>query len=116
MMSKVGLLPGSSPLPVSGPSAPSVHAQSQVEGKSRDNIVDVARLLRELGGRDNIGEMGACATTRLRLSIKEKSQVDWEGLREAGVLASVEVSEGLYHLIVGWRAEAVAAELESACA
>lgn len=88
----------------------------QVQPKRSENAVDVSRLLQNLGGRDNIDELGACATTRLRLRINEKSQVDWPGVRDAGVLASVEVSEGLYHLIVGWQAEALATELEKACA
>ena len=99
-----GALMGKTGAPVD--QTPSV---ATVQRKTSDNVVDVSRLLRELGGRDNIGELGACATTRLRLSIREKSKVDWPGLRDAGVLASVEVSDGLYHLIVGWQAEAVAA-------
>lgn len=84
--------------------------------KASGHRVDLAGLLNGLGGPSNIIEPGACATTRLRLAVKDNSVVDQVGLRRAGVLASVEVSAGLYHLIVGWEAESLAAELQNACA
>ncbi len=92
--------------------------QSEVSGvtpqKSRENVVDVSRVLSGLGGAGNILDLSACATTRLRLTVKRKQDVDLTRLREAGVLASVEVTDNLFHLIVGLRADAIAAELNAA--
>lgn len=99
-------------------SAPVAKAEATAESthKKRENHVDLAGLLQGLGGAGNIVAPSACATTRLRLSVKESNAVDLASLRRAGVLASVEVSAGLYHLIVGWEAESIAAELQNACA
>ena len=80
------------------------------------NIVDTTLLLDGLGGKDNIDTLGACATTRLRLQVKDRGRVNEERLKAAGVLASVKVSENLLHLIVGPEAEELAALLRVKCA
>jgi PTS system glucose-specific IIC component len=78
--------------------------------------IDMKLLLLGLGGRENIKDLTACATTRLRLNVKDASTVDLAGLSKAGVLASVKVSDHLLHLIVGLQAETLAEELRAACA
>jgi PTS system glucose-specific IIC component len=105
---------GATRSPTSAPES-SPRVISSRDGK-RKNPVDVTALLAGLGGKENISDLGACATTRLRLTVKESKAVDLERLKSAGVLASVEVSDQLLHLIVGWEAESVADELRAACA
>lgn len=102
---------------LAGSSSRPTSAQPRAALSSRtQNPVDIQALLRGLGGKDNIEDLGACATTRLRLTIKRKESVDLAGLKAAGVLATVQVSEQLFHLIVGWEAETVAENLQAACA
>jgi PTS system glucose-specific IIC component len=84
--------------------------------RSQHNKVDVAALLAGLGGKDNIEELGACATTRLRLTVKHNEAVNLADLKSAGVLAAVQVSDNLLHLIVGFQAEEIANQLSDACA
>jgi PTS system glucose-specific IIC component len=76
--------------------------------------VDSQGLLSALGGARNVAELSACATTRLRISVKEHSALDRDALEEAGVLAVVPAGEKLYHLIVGWHADRLATELQAA--
>ncbi len=78
--------------------------------------VDIDGLLSGLGGARNIVDLGACATTRIRLSVKDGGAVDLLRLKQAGVMASVKVTDDLLHLIVGWQAESLAEELRAACA
>jgi PTS system glucose-specific IIC component len=81
---------------------------------ARQNTIDPRGLLEGLGGRGNVTELSACATTRLRVTVKEDSAVDLALLKRAGVLAAVQVTDRLLHVIVGWQAESLAAELHEA--
>ncbi len=102
----------SAPAPQTAPTAPATPSR-----RSRDETpVDLDALLSGLGGKNNISNLSACATTRLRLNVKDSSVVDLAGLRKAGVMASVKVQDDLLHLIVGWQAETLAEELRAACA
>jgi PTS system glucose-specific IIC component len=98
------------------PSSSTAPRPRSLSGSRSSNPVDIQALLKGLGGKENIEELGACATTRLRLTVKRQESVDLAGLKAAGVLATVQVSEQLLHLIVGWEAEAVAENLQAACA
>lgn len=89
------------------------HASRSVPRAGRENPVDVKGLLRGLGGPKNIVDLTACATTRLRLSVRRKEELNLSGLSAAGVLAHVEVSENHFHLIVGLRAEKIAEEINA---
>ncbi len=87
----------------------------QIPGPSLSGpTVDPRGLLSALGGASNITELSACAATRLRIIVKNKGDLDRDALEQAGVLAVVPLGEKLYHLIVGWHADALAAELEAA--
>lgn len=91
-------------------------ATPSVAARVPTNRVDVAALLSGLGGRGNIEHLDACATTRLRLTVKRSEAVSLPDLKAAGVLAAVQVSDNLLHLIVGFQADAIANELNEACA
>lgn len=72
-----------------------------------------AGLQRALGGAANIRQLQAVAFTRLRVELVDFKQLDAAALRAAGADALFEVRPGLYHLLVGDRAEQLAAELQS---
>lgn len=107
-------------VPAASPSqnaaSPTPSTRAAIAARSQRNKVNVAALLAGLGGRDNIEELGACATTRLRLTVKRNEAVSLPDLKSAGVLAAVQVSDNLLHLIVGFQAEEIANELAEACA
>ncbi len=85
-------------------------------GRKASTTVDLAALVSGLGGKSNIGAFDACASTRLRLNVKDGAAVDLSRIQDSGVMASVKVNETLLHLIVGWQAESLAEELRSAIA
>jgi PTS system glucose-specific IIC component len=104
-----------------GAAAPAAAATSSSSTVSKaalpqETAIEVAVLLASLGGKENIKELSACAATRLRLSVKESAKVDLPGLKSAGVLASVAITDQLLHLIVRRQAETLAKELKTACA
>jgi PTS system glucose-specific IIC component len=88
--------------------------KSAALGRSKGPAIHLPALLSGLGGKANILDLSSCATTRLRLRVKDASVVNFSDLKEAGVLASVKVSDGLLHLIVGSQAESLAEELRQA--
>lgn len=99
------------------PSAQTVAASSPLKSaelaRSKGPAIDLSALLAGLGGKANIDDLSSCATTRLRLCVKDSSAVNISDLKQAGVLASVKVSDGLFHLIVGSQAESLAEELRA---
>ena len=58
-----------------------------------------------LGGEDNIELVEAVAETRLRIVVKDSTAVDSGALHRAGVMGSVQVADGVWHLIVGLESE-----------
>ncbi len=73
--------------------------------------VDPCRLVDALGGVANIGELCACAVTRLRINVKNAGAIDSEALKRVGVLAVVPIAGTCLHLIVGRQADALAAAI-----
>lgn len=67
-------------------------------------------MLRALGGRANIQEIGTC-TTRLRLVVVDNALVDESALKELGTRGVVKPSPGSVQVIIGPTAERVADEL-----
>jgi len=94
-----------SPPTVSGPDA---------RGPTRGipATLSAERLVTALGGKANVSDLFACASSRLRVTVKEQGRVSSDALTSAGVLAVVPVRERLLHLIVGLQAESLAQELK----
>jgi len=67
-------------------------------------------ILNALGGRGNIVEIEQNAI-RIRVQVQDKTQVDEQALRHAGVSGIIKTAYGL-QLIVGDRADQVAQELK----
>jgi PTS system glucose-specific IIC component len=64
-----------------------------------------------LGGKSNIVRVDACAETRLRLVLRDKSQVRDEALKAEGIAAIVRLDGQTLHLLVGLNADQYAAEM-----
>ncbi|HEX3357026.1 MAG TPA: PTS glucose transporter subunit IIBC [Tepidisphaeraceae bacterium] len=64
-----------------------------------------------LGGKSNIVRVDACAETRLRLVVRDQSQVRNSALRDAGIVAVVKVDGDTLHLLAGLNADQYAAEM-----
>ncbi|WP_110687958.1 N-acetylglucosamine-specific PTS transporter subunit IIBC [Salinicola aestuarinus] len=98
----------------------SVREHGQTLGRAApatsDAALETARLddasatawLAALGGRDNLREVSAAATTRLRLSLVDPSQLDESTLESLGTLGVQRFDDGLVHLVVGRQAVAIA--------
>lgn len=72
-----------------------------------------AALRQALGGTAKLAKVEAIAHTRLRVELKPGSQLNQDAARAAGVVAMLEVSPGVWHLIVGDQAAALAQALQS---
>ena len=66
-----------------------------------------AKWIKEaLGGAHNLKSLQAVAKTRLRVELNDSSILNLNELEEkAGVQATVNISPGIYHLIIGHQAE-----------
>ena len=71
-----------------------------------------APLLGALGGRANLRRIEAVALTRLRVELVDPARLDEPAARKAGVLGVMQAAPGVLHLIVGERADQLAAALK----
>ena len=70
-----------------------------------------ALMLESLGGRGNLRKIGAVAFTRLRVELADASRFNEEAAKQAGVVAVMPAAPGVWHLIVGDKAEELARAL-----
>jgi glucose PTS system EIICB or EIICBA component len=66
-----------------------------------------------LGGVQNIASVDACALTRVRVKVRDPSTVNSRSLEASGVTAVMRLDGNVLHLIVGDKAEAIAAVFSS---
>jgi len=72
---------------------------------AKDYLEQAKRIKEALGGAHNLKSLQTVAKTRLRIELNDESMLNLEDLeREAGVQATVNISPGVYHLIVGHQA------------
>ncbi|WP_110643060.1 N-acetylglucosamine-specific PTS transporter subunit IIBC [Salinicola sp. CPA57] len=69
--------------------------------------------LAALGGAENLRNVAAVATTRLRLELKDRAQMDDAALQGLGAAGIQEVGHGVVHLVMGRQAGAVANSLKA---
>ncbi|OLO04362.1 N-acetylglucosamine-specific PTS transporter subunit IIBC [Salinicola socius] len=69
--------------------------------------------LAALGGAENLRNVAAVATTRLRLELKDRGQMDDAALQGLGAAGIQEVGQGVVHLVMGRQAGAVANSLKA---
>ena len=70
------------------------------------------RFLAALGGRDNIGQLGAC-TTRLRLTLVDPARVDEGALKALGAMGILRPSATTLQVVVGPVADVICAEISA---
>ena len=69
-------------------------------------------MLDALGGRANLRRVEAVALSRLRVELVDPARLDEPAARKAGVLGVMQAAPGVLHLIVGERADQLAAALK----
>lgn len=90
--------------------APPMQATVSPIRKAAGNT-DASGLQAALGGRDNIVSSRCVAYTRVRVEVKDASRLNADKLKASGVQEKQEIRPGLYHLIVGDQAAALAPKL-----
>ena len=105
-----------------GPEADEVEAPSPVKAPPPAGIQpplrdpDAARkanaYIAGLGGKANIVRVDACAETRLRLVVRDESQIREAALKSEGIATVVRLDGGkTVHLLAGLNADQYAAEM-----
>ncbi|HEU4653195.1 MAG TPA: N-acetylglucosamine-specific PTS transporter subunit IIBC [Steroidobacteraceae bacterium] len=79
---------------------------------AQSNRVNVEALAAALGGSKNLQSIDV-HSTRLGIRVGANSQIDSAAIKAAGARTAVQVSESLWHVIVGPTAEAVASQLRA---
>ena len=108
-------------LKTAGPEADEVEEASLVKAPAPAGLKlplrdpDAARkasaYIAALGGKANIVRVDACAATRLRLVVRDESQVRGPALKTAGIAAVVKLDGKTLHLLAGLNADQYAAEM-----
>jgi PTS system glucose-specific IIC component len=106
-----------------GPEADEVEAPSPVNAPAPAGLAppvrdpDAARkasaYIAALGGKANVVRVDVCAETRLRLVVRDKTQVREAALESEGIAAVAMLGNGILHLLVDLNADQYAAEMRS---
>jgi PTS system glucose-specific IIC component len=78
-----------------------------------DVVRAAAPIVAALGGASNIVSVEACALTRVRVTVADPARVDETALGRAGIPAVMRLDDSVLHLVVGSKAEAMAAAIAS---
>ena len=62
---------------------------------------DVLTAIQALGGSDNIRSAKACALTRVRIELEQRTEVDTPALQQVGIAETMCCSDTVIHLLVG---------------
>lgn len=73
-----------------------------------NNCVEIIKCF---GGKENLELVSACAT-RLRVSVKDASKVDEDGLKKTGSMAVIH-KKGGYQAVYGTKAELISSEINN---
>jgi len=108
-------------LKTTGPEADEIEELSPVKAAPPAGIQpplrdpDAARkanlYITALGGKENIVRVDACAETRLRLVVRDETQVNESELKSGGIAAVVKPKGQTLHLLAGLNADQYAAEM-----
>ena len=82
---------------------------------SNDNFTEIAKIVLEgVGGKENVASVDNCIT-RLRLEIKDYTQVDEKKIKSAGVAGVIRPSKTAVQVIIGTKVQFVADEFKKLC-
>ena len=85
--------------------------ETQVQLANNDFTNVAALILEGLGGKENIKSLDNCIT-RLRLEVKDYTQVDEKKIKAAGVAGVIRPSKDAVQVIVGTKVQFVADEMK----
>jgi PTS system glucose-specific IIC component len=110
-------------LKTAGPEADEIEESSPVKAPAPAGLQpelrdpDAARkanaYIAALGGKENIVRVDACAETRLRLVLRDGSQVSEAPLKSEGIAAIVRINDTTLHLLSDLNADQYAAEMKA---
>ena len=109
-------------LKTAGPEADEVEAPSPVKAsppagfqppiRDPDAARKASAYINALGGKSNIVRVDACAETRLRLELRDATQIREAALKAEGIAGIIKLAEGkTIHLLAGLNADQYAAEM-----
>lgn len=78
---------------------------------SRSQKLDAPKILAALGGKDNLTSVRCVAQSRIRIEVRDSTKFQTGELLRLGVQDAHQIRPGLFHLIVGSQAAALAAQL-----
>ncbi|WP_353979273.1 N-acetylglucosamine-specific PTS transporter subunit IIBC [Salinicola endophyticus] len=93
------------PAPAAGDAEHAALATAELDADSR------AAWLAVVGGHDNLRQVSVVATTRLRLELTDRRQLDESTLRGLGAAGVQRFADGTLHVVMGPQAAAVARSL-----
>ncbi|MCE3026245.1 N-acetylglucosamine-specific PTS transporter subunit IIBC [Salinicola sp. DM10] len=93
------------PVPAAGDAEHAALATAELDADSR------AAWLAVVGGHDNLRQVSVVATTRLRLELADRRQLDEATLRGLGAAGVQRFADGTLHVVMGPQAAAVARSL-----
>ncbi|WP_125152069.1 PTS transporter subunit EIIC [Clostridium rectalis] len=85
--------------------------EENVEKKSLDSSSKAAKVLKALGGKENIDSIDACIT-RLRLTVNNTDKVDKEQLKRLGAAGTMDAGGGNLQVVFGPEAEMLKDEIK----
>jgi PTS system, glucose-like IIB component len=87
--------------------------ENYLSGKNTDqNQQNPKLMLDALGGSRNVSDIEYCAQTRVRLKVMNESLINESKLAQLGVIDIMKLNEGIFHLIIGAKAQKVTEELK----
>ncbi|WP_289105266.1 N-acetylglucosamine-specific PTS transporter subunit IIBC [uncultured Halomonas sp.] len=100
--------------PVGADPAPIATGVPKVVSAKSLNDEQIDAWTKALGGSDNVRALEARAATRLRLEVGSDGALDEQALAQLGCHGVMRVADGVWHLVVGKDAEALAGGLHQA--
>jgi PTS system glucose-specific IIC component len=105
---------GGEPAPrVSAPTPAVPATPTRASAPDPDAVRAAAAIAMALGGPRNIAAAEACAVTRVRVQVVDPALVNEAALRETAVAGVMHLGGNVRHLIVGSKADGIAAALKS---
>jgi len=95
-------------LPIGNLQAIEAEAEGEVQPSSETvSTEEATQWLQALGGKGNLHNVESVALTRLRVTLESRDRLQDKRLAELGCQGVTQAAEGVYHLLVGPRADAL---------
>ena len=105
------LTPGREPQAVLAPNTPEPTVPAPEQTHMDEPLARGEKYIQALGGKDNILSLDACAT-RLRLEVKNATEVQENALKQLGARGVVNGGNGIVQVVIGPEADLLADEIK----